>query len=139
MRLLSGALNRYRGPRGLASGWEEYQYMDTYEQPGSPAALTTTSSNDAGTGFWSSAWDKITDLGSTYIQTEAQRKLAESLAKTTSQAGSSVSVDSSGAIVKTTYQPLSLPSSSTITDLLKNPLVLVAGGFIAYKLLKKKR
>ena len=135
MRQLSNALLRFKpNTGGLSSGWEEYQYMDTYTQP-------VSGSSDVGTSWsGSSLWNTVADLASTYIKTDAQKKLAQTLAKTQSQAGSTVSVDPTGAVVKTTYQPLTLPESGAdVLALLKNPLVLIAGGFIAYKLIKKKK
>jgi len=133
MRSLSTAVHRFqrgRTTKGLSGYWEEYQYQDS--------GAAASSGNDAGTGFFSSLWSGITNLGTTYLQTEAQRKLAESLAKTQTQVGSSISVAPDGSVVKSTSQPIIASSGVDVMSYLKNPLVLLAGGVIAYKLLKKK-
>jgi len=146
VRTLSDSMLRYRGGKlSLSSGWEDLAFMDVYnpsdtagtvyQQPVSSVA--TSSGNDVGTGFnLSSIWSGITQLGTTYLQTQSEQKNAQLALNRAGVPGSTTTVMPNGAI-QTTTAPFVMPSS--VSKLLSNPLVWAAGGLAAVLLLKKRR
>jgi hypothetical protein len=130
---------------GLSSGWEDYMYTDmsqpegsTYVQPNISYSDTSGSSgySDAGTSsFFGGLLNTVSQLGTTYLQTSAaQETAAQALAR--QRAGMTTQVAPNGQIIQTSA-PLQVAGVS-ISSLLQNPLVLLGGGFLLYKLLKKK-
>ena len=127
MRSLSTALRlKPRNDASLAGYWEEYQYQDSRQEV----------ANDVGTAWRaSSAWTGLTDLAKTYILSEAQKKIAQTVAPT--QPGMTTTYTPSGGLTQSNTTPP--PAPSVWTGLLNNPLVWAGVAAGAYLLLRKKR
>jgi len=126
MRSLSTALRlKPRNDASLAGYWEDYQYQDSQQEV----------ANDVGTSWASSAWTGLTDLAKTYMISDAQKKIAQTVA--TSQPGVTTTYSPYGGITQSNMTPIAAPSPWT--GLLNNPLVWAGVAAGAYLLLRKKR
>jgi len=128
---------RFARNGGLSSGWEDYMYLDTYQEDDNQYVKPSNQpqSSDAGGNWFDSLLTGVSALGTTYLQTEAQKKAAKEALKYRNP-GTTTTV-TPGGVYQTTAGPVS--SGLNLTALLSNPLVLGAIGVGAYLLFKKKR